>query len=126
MDSLVQKLEVANEKIKQDKINHAKEIKRLKAKSLQLSGNVSENLVDMIFQSLGEAGGVDYLKMQAERNPRDFMKLLTHVVGFQKKTPLVPLNIPLSANTNNWQVEFVKPNGLLEVPDFIEEADIID
>ena len=35
---------------------------------------------DMILEALDGAGGVDYLKRQAEENPRAFLSLLTKVI----------------------------------------------
>lgn len=40
-------------------------------------------LKDMILQALGQAGGVDYLATQAQKNPKAFLALLGRVLPLQ-------------------------------------------
>jgi hypothetical protein len=49
-------------------------------------GSVNKNtaaIKDMILQALSEAGGVDYLVEQAEKNPGPFMTLVGKVLPMQ-------------------------------------------
>jgi hypothetical protein len=44
---------------------------------------ITGELKDMILQALADAGGVDYLKGQAENNPGPFLSLVGKVLPYQ-------------------------------------------
>lgn len=58
------------------------------------TNKVQTALKDMILQALSNAGGVDYLEVQAKQNPATFMSLIGRVLPFQVKTDGVEPTVP--------------------------------
>jgi len=70
---------------------------RGKGRPKGVPNKVTGALKDMILQALANAGGVDYLKQQAEDNPHAFMALVGRVLPLQVKEggddPQVPQKV---------------------------------
>jgi len=106
------------------------DLKKLQLSEVNLNNYNSSKatVIDMIHEALVMNGGADYLSMQAQRNPREFMKLLGQTIPKQAKQAKQAELQTIPSNHNTWLVEFVepKPQGLLKVPNFITDAEIIE